>query len=98
MENGPEMKMYVLLKMVIFQPAMLVYQRLLVLLRYDNGSPFTIGYVDFCFRLCPFFFTTGVIFSCDLTGVKKNLATLQLGKVVLVTLRLYDFKFGWFFL
>ncbi len=27
MENGPEMKIYFLLKMVIFQPAMLVYQR-----------------------------------------------------------------------
>ena len=27
MENGPEMKMYFLLNMWIFQPAMLVYQR-----------------------------------------------------------------------
>ena len=27
MENGPGLKMYFLLKMVIFQPAMLVYQR-----------------------------------------------------------------------
>ena len=30
MENGPEMKMYFLLKMVIFQPAMFVYQRVVV--------------------------------------------------------------------
>ncbi len=27
MENGPGLKMYFLLKMVVFQPAMLVYQR-----------------------------------------------------------------------
>ena len=27
MENGPGLKMYFLLEMVIFQPAMLVYQR-----------------------------------------------------------------------
>ncbi len=35
MENGPGLKMYFLLKMGIFQPAMLVYQRV-VLIKVGN--------------------------------------------------------------
>jgi len=60
MENGPDMKMYFLLKMEIFHPAMFVYQRMNSLTNYSHQTTPARNTRSFTKELdkppaCPFF-------------------------------------------